>query len=206
MQRFDGEICGFGTVSGIRVVIGRWVSSPFGEFADAMVEEPDGHRWLIAPGAALVEYIGAVYEFDDTIVADVVTTRTADALHFAGGPLQADVSLGNRDALGWILRCVPRRIATSVAWGSLIDPFARVALHGVRTSGRTPGGRETYGATDRHRLAAATATWHGRPLGEMVDVDPPVRFGFSSTPTRPSIGAVTTKVRPLRPTHAPIDA
>ena len=155
------------------------------------------------PSAGLAEYIGTVYGFDDTIVADVVATRTAGALHFAGGPLCVDVAIGERDFLGWMLRCIPRPVATSVAWGRMIDPLARVTQHGVRTSGRTPGGRETYGATDRHRLVAATATWDGRPLGELADVDPPVRFGFSSTPKRPSIVAVTTTVRPVEPDHVP---
>ncbi len=196
MQRFEGEICGFGTAAGTRAVIGRWVSSPFGAFTDAMVERPDGRRCLIVPTPALCDYIGTVYEFDDIVVADVVATRQPGELRFDGGPLHAHVSIGGRDVLGRVLRLIPRSIATSVAWARLIDPFARVALRGVRTSGRTRGGRETYGATDRHRLVGVEATWDGRPLGAMHDVDPPVRFGFSSTPTRPSIVAVTTTIRP----------
>ena len=197
MQRFDGEICGFGTASGVRVVIGRWTSSPFGSFADAMVEHPDGHRRLIAPTAAVAELVGTVYGFDDITVTDVVTTRTSGHLHFDGGPLQADVTIGERDVVGWTLRSVPRRVARSVTWAQLIDPVARVAMRGVRTSGRTSGGRETYGATDRHRVTAVDARWEDNHLGALADVDPPVRFGFSSTPKRPSVVAVRTTIRPL---------
>jgi hypothetical protein len=40
------------------------------------------------------------------------------------------------------------------------------------------------------------ASWAGTDLGDLADVDPPVRFGFSSTPRRPSIVAVTTTVQP----------
>ena len=195
-QRFDGEICGFGTTSGVRIVIGRWRRSPFGSFGDAMVEHPGGHRTLIAPSHDVAQLVGGVYAFDDTVVVDVLTERSPGRLRFTGGPLAADVSIGARAALGWALRSVPRPLATSQTWARVIDPIARVTMRGVRTIGRTAGGRETYGATDRHHVTAVEATWDGSDLGELADVDPPVRFGFSSVPTRPSIVVVTTSIRP----------
>jgi hypothetical protein len=194
-ERFDGEICGFGTTSGVRVVIGRWANSPFGSFADAMVEQAHGGRVLVAPSVDVADFVGAVYTFDDTVVCDVSIERSPEHLHFDGGPLTADVTIGERDALGWALRCVPRFLATSVAWARLVDPLARVTMRGVRTSGRTAAARETYGATDRRRVTAVRATWADQHLGTLADIDPPVRFGFSSTPIRPSIVAVTTTVR-----------
>lgn len=197
-QSFDGEICGFGTTSGVRVVIGRWTDTPFGPFADAMVEHPDGRRRLIAPTAEIGAFIAGVYGFDEVLLDDVVASRSAGGLRFAAGPLAADVDLGGRDALGRLLRLVPRRVATSVTWARLVDPIARLTMDGVRTSGRTEHALETYGATDRHRVVAVHATWEGRALGALADVTPPVRFGFSSTPRRPSIVAVHTTVRPLR--------
>ena len=196
--RFDGEICGFGTASGVRVVVGRWPSSPFGAFADVMVEHPGGRRMLIAPTRAIADLVGGVYGFDEIVVTDVVATRTADRLHVVAGALRADVSIGGRDLLGRVLRLVPRRIATSATWARLVDPVARVTMRGVRTAGRTSGGRETYGATDRHRLVAVAASWDGGDLGPLADVDPPVRFGFSSTPKRPSIVEVCTTIHPHR--------
>jgi hypothetical protein len=196
VQRFAGEICGFGTASGVRAVIGRWTSSPIGSFADAMVEHPGGDRVLIAPSVEVAELIGGLYAFDDTIISDVGTERAPGCLRFSGGPLTADVTIGHRDALGWALRCVPPALATSVWWATIIDPVARVTMRGVRTTGRTVGGRETYGATDRRRVTAVQASWAGDDLGPLADVVPPVRFGFSSTPTRPSIVAVTTTIRP----------
>jgi hypothetical protein len=196
-QRFDGEICGFGTASGVRVVIGRWTSSPYGPFADAMVEHPDGERLLVAPSVEIADFVGGVYSFDDTVVGEVSTDRSAGRLTFRGGPLTADITIGGRDALGWALRAVPRTLARSVTWARVVDPIARLTMRGVRTSGRTASARETYGATDRRRVTSVRATWAGHDLGPLADIDPPVRFGFSSTPVRPSIVAVTTTIRPL---------
>lgn len=195
-QRFDGEICAFGTGSGVRVVIGRWPTSPFGSFADAMVEHPDGRRVLIAPAPAVADLVAGVYTFDDVVVADVEAKRSAGRLEFVGGPLTADVRIGARDALGRVLRTVPPVLARSVAWATVIDPIARLTMRGVRTRGRTAGGRETYGATDRHLVTSVQASWEGDDLGALADVDPPVRFGFGSAPRRPSVVAVTTTIRP----------
>ena len=50
--------------------------------------------------------------------------------------------------------------------------------------------------TYRRRVTAVRATWADQHLGTLADIDPPVRFGFSSTPIRPSIVTVTTTVRP----------
>ena len=47
--RFEGEIYGFGTHAGYRIVVGDWAVSPFGHLADVMVEGPDRNRTLIAP-------------------------------------------------------------------------------------------------------------------------------------------------------------
>lgn len=197
MQRFVGEICGFGTAAGTRIVIGRWAESPFGSFADAMVEDIAGHRTLIAPNTDVGGYISEIYAFDDVIVEQVRCERGDALLRFDGGPLRAVAEIGRRDVLGWTLSVMPRRVATSPRWATIIDPIAARALRGVRTRGVTEGGEEFYGATDRRELIGARASWAGGNLGEMRPVDPPVRFGFGSTPKKPSIVTVTTTVRPF---------
>jgi hypothetical protein len=169
--------------------------SPFGPIVDVMVEHADGRRVLLAPRPEVADYIGAVYEFDDVVVAELVATREPARLHVRGGPLEVELGIGRRDFLGWLLRAVPRPIATSPTWATIVDPIARTVLRGVRTRGTTPGGDEFYGATDRHRVDAVLATWDGVDLGPLTDVTPPVRFGFGSVPRRPSIVAVTTTVR-----------
>ena len=70
-ERFDGEIFGAGSASGVRVVIGAWASSPFGTFADAMVEDVAGERTLVAPSDAIAEYVSATYTFDRVAVTSV---------------------------------------------------------------------------------------------------------------------------------------
>ncbi|MGH3671176.1 MAG: hypothetical protein ACRDSH_11145, partial [Pseudonocardiaceae bacterium] len=77
-----------------------------------------------------------------------------------------------------------------------IDPLAAALLPGVRTRGSAGSGRrEWYGASDLHPLASVTSNWRGRDLGAMAEVCPPVRFGFGSTPRRPSIVRLTTTVQ-----------
>ena len=55
-QRFHGAIAGIGSTSGTRIVVGRWDRSPWGAFADLMVETPTGHRVLIAPSEQVAEF------------------------------------------------------------------------------------------------------------------------------------------------------
>lgn len=193
--RFVGEICGFGTTSGYRVVIGRWTASPLGPIADAMVEAPDGHRTLVAPSIAVAEYIAATYTFDEIATGPVVAERSTHGLVVQGPGLEATVTLGRRPPLGLVLRAVPHRVAAAPWFAALVDPLARRVLPGVRTRG-TAGGdrREWYGAHDLHAVAAVRASWRGQDLGTLAPVDPPVRFGFGSTPRRPSVVAVTTTI------------
>ncbi len=77
-QRFDGEICGFGTTSGVRVVIGQWATSPFGSFADAMVEHPDGGRVPVAPNADLADSARDVLERLLSAGGELVTLVTGE--------------------------------------------------------------------------------------------------------------------------------
>jgi len=125
----------------------------------------------------------------------VESARTDGQLRVDADDLALTVGVGTRTRLGWALRSVPGKIARAPRWIGTIDPLARMAMRGVRTKGTAGNGRrEWYGATDEHRVCAVDVTLDGRSLGCLADVDPPVRFGFSSTPRRPSIVAVTTTV------------
>ncbi|MBD8079938.1 hypothetical protein [Cellulosimicrobium arenosum] len=111
------------------------------------------------------------------------------------GPLSARVVVGPRTGLGRLLRLVPGRLATSPRFTGLTDPAARVLLHGVRTRGSAGSGRvEHYGATDVHAVVAVASTWGDEALGGLAPVDPPVRFGFGSTPRRPAVTDVVTTI------------
>jgi hypothetical protein len=197
---FRGEICGIGTASGHRIVVGRWPCSPFGPVADVMCEGPDGWRTLRAPSAELAGFIAATYTFDEVRVEPVHVRRSANALEVEAGRLRVAVSLGGRDPLGWVLRAVPRRLAARPAWAALVDLPARLLLAGVRTRGQVGDDRrEWYGVLDAHRVRQASARLDGMDLGGLADVWPPVRFGFASTPSRPRIVAVTTTIEVRTP-------
>jgi hypothetical protein len=195
-QRFDGEIYGFGTESGDRFVVGRWLVSPQGEFADVMHESPTGHRTLHAPTDAVADLVRSTYEFDEVRVGPVRVERSSHRLTVQVDGLAIVVEVGGRTWLGRVLRLVPGRVARSRRWATVIDPVARLVLDGVRTRGSAGNGRtEWYGATDQHRLTRVEVDAAGRGLGDLADVWPPVRFGFSSTPRLPSVTSVTTTIR-----------
>ncbi|PFG44483.1 hypothetical protein ATJ88_3208 [Isoptericola jiangsuensis] len=195
VRRFEGGILGVGTTSGTRLVVGCWVRSPFGGFADVMVEDAAGRRRLLAP-AHVAGFVASTYGFDDVVETDVQAVVADGAVRVEAGPLRLVAGLGGRTPLGRVLRLVPRRLAASSSFTLLTDPVAGLLLDGVRTRGSAGGGRrETYGAWDVHAVDAVRASWDGADLGALADVDPPVKFGFGSTPRRPSWTAVTTTVR-----------
>jgi hypothetical protein len=195
-SRFRGEIVGVGSDSGVRIVVGRWRSSPLAAFADAMVETAVGHRILLAPSAQVAEFVTSTYSFDSVRIEDVRVDETPDGdWSVRSASLVLDVAFGDRTLLGQLLRLVPPRIAESPAWCTVTDPVARVALRGVRTRGSAGGGRqEWYGATDHRAVTSLSGTFDGADLGELRLVLPAPRFGFSSTPAAPSITQVVTTV------------
>lgn len=201
-ERFTGAIAGTGTTSGTRVVVGRWRTSPYGGFADAMVETPTGRRVLVAPSREVADFVATTYSFDEVRIEPITVS---DDWVLRSDSLELALTLGGPTPLGLLLRCVPRPLAVSPAWCRVTDPVARVVLRGVRTRGSAGNGRqEFYGATGARRVTAVTGSFDGVDLGALAPVDPPPRFGFSSTPRRPSVTeVVTTVVSPGPPASRP---
>ena len=190
-QRFRGAIAGVGSTSGTRVVVGRWDESPYGAFADVMIETELGHRVLLAPTRAVADFVATTYEFDEVRIEPISLERWV----VSSPSLSLEVTVGGRTGLGRLLRLVPVRLAESPAWCTVTDPAARIALPGVRTRGTAGNGRrEWYGATDVREVVAMSGSFDGVDLGRLTPVDPPPRFGFSSTPKRPSVTTVVTTV------------
>lgn len=197
-QRFRGRIAGVGSTSGIRVVVGWWHESPFGPFADAMVERPDGQRILLAPSEEVRDLVATTYVFDETRVEPFAVSAGG-----AGGSrwvvespsLSLRLDVGGRMPVGHLLRLVPRGVAQSPVFATVADPVARLSMRGVRTRGMARAGRrEYYGATDLRSVTGLTGALDGIRLGELAPVDPACRFGFSSTPRRPSVTDVVTTI------------
>ena len=194
-ERFTGRIAGVGSTSGVRIVVGRWDDGPWGAFADVMLEDAAGHRVLLAPDEQVREFVAATYSFDEHVIEPVSVTDTADGWQVTTPSLFLRFTTGGRTPLGAALALVPARVATAPAWCAVADPVARVALRGVRTRG-TAGNdrREWYGATSVVAVTAVTGEWRGTDLGTLAPVDPPCRFGISSTPKRPSVTSVVTTI------------
>ncbi|MGW4562963.1 hypothetical protein ACWEN3_11315 [Streptomyces sp. NPDC004561] len=193
--RFDGWIAGVGTTSGTRLVLGHWPRSPFGPFSDVMLERADGHRLLLAPTRRVADFVAGTYAFDEVRVVPLRVRIVGDQWSVVADPvLDLRFTVGRRSLAGFLLRAVPRALATSAFWTAVTDRPARLLL-GVRTRGTAGGGRyEWYGARDLRLITAATAVHEGRDLGSLTTVEPPVRFGFGSTPRTPSLVRVTTTV------------
>lgn len=195
--RFEGWIVGLGSASGTRVVVGHWPRTPFGAFSDAMVETAQGRRVLLAPTDQVAAFIASTYRFDELRVEPVSVSRAGNRWRVASPSLRLWLDAGARTSLGRLLRLLPYRLATSPGWCAVTDPVARVALRGVRTRGTAGNGRrEYYGARDVRRIVAAGGSFDGDPLGALRPVEPPCRFGFSSTPRSPSVTSVVTTVLP----------
>ncbi|MCS5724217.1 hypothetical protein N1028_15540 [Herbiconiux sp. CPCC 203407] len=194
--RFAGRIAGFGTASGTRIVAGLWQRSPFGPFADVMLEDAGGHRTLLAPSDEVAEFVSSTYSFDEVRVVPVAWHRITGGLRVEASGLEARLFVGAMPPLGRLLRVVPPRIATAPLWLEAIDPLARVIVPGVRTAGTAGGGRrEFYGVTTLRRIAWAGARLDGVDLGAFAALDPPVRFGFGSAPPEPHLVDLVTSIR-----------
>ncbi len=160
-----------------------------------MVEDPDGLRSLRAPTREIAEFVSETYSFDRVHICAVDATLTPTTFRLSARDLQVCISIGRRSPLGWLLHLMPTAVAESTTWCALVDPLAALVVRGVRTRGTSRHGRrEWYGATDQHRVAGVAGTLDGHDLGDLADLWPPVRFGFSSAPRRPSLVAVATTV------------
>ena len=198
--RFTGHIAGAGTSGGTRLVLGCWTRTPHGPFADVMVQHADGRRTLLAPDPWVAEFVAGTYAFDEVLRTRIRVRRTGvgtgSAWSVEAGPLEWEFTVGRRRALGHLLRAVPGPVGRSLTAARVSDVVARLAMPGVRTLGTAGGERvEWYSARDLHGIVASAAAWEGADLGRLTAVDPPADFGFSSTPRRPSLTALTSTVR-----------
>jgi hypothetical protein len=181
--RFDGHIAGAGCAGGVRVVIGRWPGSPFGSFSDVMLQDADGTRHLLAPTEQVARCVAATYSFDAIRVCPIEVAAGPDRWRVDAGPLQLELGIGRRTRAGRLLRAVPRRLAAAPAWAGLLDPVAARVLPVPTRDSAGKGRRQWSGALDQHAITWLSGSWHGRDLGALARIDPPVRFGFGSAPS-----------------------
>lgn len=192
---FTGHIAGFGTVAGVRMVVGSWLESPFGRFADVMLESADGERTLLAPTHEVADFVSATYCFDRTEIGSVTAQYVSDGLTLTAPDLEVSIGLGGSAPLDWLLRLVPGRLATAPLWLRAIDPVASRIVPGVHTAGTAGNGRrEYYGVRRSRRITSVAGQFRGSDLGGVGPLEPPVRFGFASAPATPQLVSVTTTI------------
>lgn len=192
---FSGHIAGFGTEAGVRMVVGSWARSPFGVFADVMVEAPDGERTLIAPTSVIAEFVSQTYTFDRIELGAVDVRHTVEDFSVTAPGLSVSGSLGGPAPFDWLLRLVPPILTRAPGWLRLINPLATMLVPGVRTAGGAGNGRREYYGVRRTRLITAVdGTFDGADVGGLTALHPPVRFGFSSAPSTPQFVSVTTTI------------
>ncbi|HYP43595.1 MAG TPA: hypothetical protein VEQ66_00165 [Propionibacteriaceae bacterium] len=197
--RFAGQIAGLGTTSGIRLVVGMWHDSPLGRFGDVMIQQPDGHRVLLAPSEAVADFVRGTYTFDEVRIGPVNLTGDSTRRTIGAPGLELTFTLGGRSPIGLLLALLPQRLAVAPWWLTAINPLARILLAGVRTAGSAgQDRREFYGAYDVHAITGATGCWRGQDLGALAPVKPAVTFGFGSTPSAPAVTSLVTTIRPAR--------
>lgn len=168
-------------------MVGGWEATPIGPMTDVMWARPDGHRVLLAPSDAAAAFITAVYRFDEVRVVPVTGATGPRRVAVAAGSLRIELRAGP----GLRLPFGSRRPAW---WHRTVEgPVAR-ALLGVRVYGTSPTGVHEWYRTDAWRpVRSGSARVDGADLGPLAPVWPPVGFGFSEPPRRPSLAAV----RPL---------
>lgn len=192
---FTGHIAGFGTGAGVRLVVGTWVRSPFGAFADVMVQTPDGERILLAPTRLVADFVSSTYGFDRIEVGPVAAELSTDRLSVRAPGLQVTTAIGGFAPIDLLLRLVPGSLATAPWWLRAIDPIAARLVPGVHTAGSAGNGRrEFYGVRRARLITSVSGRLSGRDLGGIAPLLPPVGFGFSSAPPTPQIVSVTTTI------------
>ena len=192
---FNGHIAGFGTTAGVRVVVGSWTGSPFGAFADVMVQTRTDERILLAPSVPVADFVSSTYTFDRVELGAVTADLCGQRLSVTAPGLTVDIAIAGPAPLDRLLRLVPARLATEPWWLRAIDPIASRLVPGVHTAGSAGNGRREYYGVRRARLIEAIrGSFAGRDLGELAALAPPVGFGFSSAPPTPQIVAVSTTI------------
>lgn len=192
---FTGRIAGFGTTTGVRMVVGTWAESPFGAFTDVMVQTAEDERVLLAPDARIADFVSDTYRFDRIEVGPVGAESGAGRLDVSAPGLELTVSIGRPAPIDRLLRLVPEALAVAPWWLRFIDPIAARIVPGVHTAGSAGNNRREFYGVRRSRLIAGVAgCFCGRDLGGVAPLLPPVAFGFSSAPPTPQIVEVTTTI------------
>lgn len=156
----------------------------------------DGRRVLVSPTQDGVDYVSAVYGFDEVVVSPLRVELEGRFLHLRARELELELHLSGGRALAvpWLRPTwFTRRVE-----GPIADLLLGVATYGVSPSGV----QEWYRALSVRRIRLGWAGVAGRDLGRLGPIDPPTGFGFSEPPRFPSMVETRALLEWPRPTPA----
>jgi hypothetical protein len=149
---------------------------------------PDDRRLLVAATEPTAAFVSAVYGFDEVVADRGLSARLAAGRVVAVDSPLLGLRLRARAGHGWPIPVPGPPWVTRY----VVAPVARRLL-GVETYGVSPTGvREWYRARWYRPIVEAEASVDGHDLGPLGPIDPPVGFGFSEPPRRPSVVWVRT--------------
>ena len=186
MDVFQGRITSCGFESGDRIVVGDWITSPFGKFTDIMWATKEGKRILIAPNNQISDYVQSLYTFDEVVVEEISVTN------FEGGMKLTSESLNleYRWSRGWTIP-----FSRSLFFIATVESLFAKLFFGTRTHGVTKNGREEWYAIDRiSSITNASAIINSQDAGGKRPMKEPCKFGFSEAPKKPSSCEVRTHI------------
>ena len=183
---FKGRITSSAFESGDRIVVGAWKDSIFGEFTDIMWAKKDGTRVLIAPTQEIVDYVTAMYSFDEILLEEVTTTLSDREIKISCKTMDLEFSWN---------RGFPIPFRRSLLFIQTIELFFARLIFSTRTYGVTKDNRKEWYAIDRvSHITSATAQIEGQDAGEFKPMREPCKFGFSEAPKKPSSCVVRTHI------------
>mgnify|MGYP006101231725 FL=1 len=185
--RIRGSISSIGFPDGNRFVIGHWLSSPIGQFADVMWGTPDGKKILLAKNERIANFVSAIYDFDETRIGDIQIHSDGRSTSALG--LGLDIKLQGGLTRGFI---PPRPLFFTRFFES---PIAS-SLMGVQTFGTSSRGvKEWYQARKWRWVRSGSASLDGYDLGPASPFDKPIGVGFSEPPRKPAIVDIQVTIR-----------
>jgi len=168
-----------------------------GPIADVMWARPDGSKVLLAE-TEVAEYVTGIYPFDQVETTDVSVRESPGhrsrgrRIDVGAGRVQLSLSTGGR-ALLFPPR--PRFLTATV------ERWMARALLGVNAYGVSPTGVEEWYRTQSVQLVTeATASINDQEVGPLSRIEPPVGFGFSEPPARPTHVRLRVDLRRSRAT------
>ena len=180
---FEGRITATGFSSGHRIVIGDWLESHLGGFANVMWAKPDGTRVLLSPSSEHAEYVSEIYNFEEVSIVDIEVQRLKREVKVKAGDLSVRISWGIP---------LPLPFWRPLWFIATVESFFGRIIFGTKTHGRTKNERrEWYAVKSISRVLSADAYFGGEDLGEKTRFETTACFGFSEPPSVPS--SVTLK-------------